>query len=108
MNAMDQIAGQVEARVDYCAQLEATLSLINVLTTDNQFAIDRCRPAGLNLYTKLKDIRRQGGDKPECQEINEFSQILLERLFDDTSFANASNAKEKLLDDVPDDEQTDR
>lgn len=99
MNAVEQIAGQIEPHGDYDVQLEAILSLTNVLTHDNEMAIDRCRVAGLNLRSKLNEILQQCEDKPECMEINEFSQILLERLFGDSTLGNSLKTKHKLVDD---------
>lgn len=80
LNAVEQIAGQIEPHGDFDVQLEATLSLMNILT-DNQQATFRCRESGLNLQTKLKDIIRLCDDKPECLEIVEFSHSLMDKLF---------------------------
>lgn len=99
LHAVEQIANHIEPRGNYDVQLEASLTLLNILTEDNLLATCRSRVDGLNLRSKLAEILRQCGDKPECLEINEFSQILLQRLFNETKSNSAGNLKTNLLDD---------
>lgn len=99
MNAVEHIAAQIKPEGNYNAHLEATLSLLNELTTENDSATHQCRVAGLNLQTKFKEIIRLCDDKPECLEMIQYSVALLESLFDDRSFGPEGN--DKLVDEEP-------
>lgn len=80
LKVIDFILPIIQPKSDYDVLLETALSAI-CLITENDETFSRCRSPELNFRSQLDEIIKIAGDKPECKEIVEYSQILLKRLF---------------------------
>lgn len=65
---------------DYDVKLETTLSALNILTECNA-AVVRCQEPHLNLNNILNEITQISVGRSECLEIVEYSQCILEKVF---------------------------
>lgn len=81
LKVIEQVVPTIELHTDYNMRLETTLSLLCQFTEDSE-AISRCQAPELGLKTTLEEIIRLAGDKPECREAVEYSQLLLQRIYD--------------------------
>lgn len=80
LNVIDFIFPIIQPKPDYDIVLETALSALCLFTEDDE-ASARCQSPEVNLRPKLDEIIRIAGDKPECNEIVEYSKVLLKRLF---------------------------
>lgn len=68
---------------EYDVSVETALSVLCMLI-DSPDAINRCQTSELNLKRTIDCIIALAGDKPECREIVEYAQILLQKIFNCT------------------------
>lgn len=68
---------------EYDVSVETALSVLCMLT-DSTDAINRCQTSELNLKQTIDSIIELADDKPECREIVEYAQILLQKVFNST------------------------
>lgn len=80
LKAIDFILPIIQPKPDYDIVLETALSSL-CLFTENDEAASRCQSPEFNFRSKLDEILQIAGDKPECKEIVEYSNVLLKRLF---------------------------
>lgn len=84
LKVIDFIVPVIQPKDDYDILLETTLAVLCTLT-ENADAMTRCQSSDLNLRSSLKEIIQLGADKPECKEAVDYSQTLMQRLFDSES-----------------------
>lgn len=84
LKVIEQIVPTIELHTEYNMRLETTLSLLCQFTEISD-AIVRCQAPELSLKQTLEEIIRLAEDKPECRETIEYSQLLLQRIFDSKS-----------------------
>lgn len=81
---VDMIIPTIQPQESYTMCLETALSVLCILT-ENSEAIDQCRAPEFNFKKTLEEVIQVAGDKPECREIVEYSQLLLKQIFDSKS-----------------------
>lgn len=80
LKVIDFILPIIQPKTDYDVVLETALSALCLFTENNE-AASRCQSPEFNLRSQLDEIIQIAGDKPECKETVEYSQLLLKRLF---------------------------
>lgn len=80
LKVIDFILPIIQPKPDYDIVLETALLALR-LFTENVEAAKRCQSPEFNFRSQLDVIIQIAGDKPECKEIVEYSQVLLKRLF---------------------------
>lgn len=80
LKVIDFILPTIQPKPEYDILLETALSALCQFTENNE-AASRCQSPEFTLRSQLDEIIQIAGDKPECQETVEYSEILLQRLF---------------------------
>lgn len=80
LKVIDFLLPIIQPKPEYDNVLETVLSAL-CLFIENDEAASRCQSPELNLRSQLDEIIQMAGDKPECKETVEYSQVLLKRLF---------------------------
>lgn len=80
LNVFKIITPLIQPTTEYNDCLETLLSLLCCLTEQPE-TVKQYLEGGNNLAVILAEIVKLGNDKPECKEIVEYSQTLLENLF---------------------------
>lgn len=80
LKVIDFLLPIIQPKPEYDIALETVLSALCLFTENNE-AASRCQSSKLNLRSQLDEIIQIAGDKPECKETVQYSQVLLNRLF---------------------------